>query len=105
MDRIWICGAAVCGVSVRRGVCGATMRTSVGCLDLLRADLDRGRFAGVPLLKEKLDRGDDRLAVEASAHLAAEERIGERDNGHALMVGHVVPHDREGLADRHAARA
>ncbi len=73
-------------------------------LDLLGPHLDRSRAAWMPFLQQELDRGDDRLAVEAPAHLAAEQRIGDGHDGHALVVSHVVADDCEVFAGRHATR-
>lgn len=46
-----------------------------------------------PLLQQQLGRPDHRLVVEAGAHLAAIEDVGEGDHRHSLMVGHVGPDD------------
>ena len=56
------------------------------------------------LLQQQLGRLDDRLGVEARAHHAVEQRVGDGHDRHALVVGHVGAHDRPGLAFRQAGR-
>ena len=60
---------------------------------LHRAGLgDRGR-AGHALLQEELRGLDARVGVQAPHHRVVEQDVGERDEGHALVVGHEGPHD------------
>ena len=46
------------------------------------------------LLQQQLGRLDHRLGVEARAHDAVEQRVGDGDHRHALVMGHVGAHDR-----------
>ena len=56
------------------------------------------------LLQQQLGRLDHRIAVEAIAHAAFEDDVGDRHHRHALMVGHVVEDDGVVGAFRHALR-
>ena len=56
------------------------------------------------LLQQQLRRLDDGLGMEPRPHHAVEQRIGDGDDRHALMVRHEGPHDRDGLSFRHADR-
>ncbi len=76
-------------------------RAGRACL-LDRAGLgDRGR-ARHPLLQQQLRGLHARIGVEALHHRVAEQDVGERDERHALVVGHEGSHD--GSAGR-AARS
>ena len=75
-------------------------RAGRACL-LDRARLgDRG-VARHPLLQQQLRGLHARIGVEALHHRVAEQHVGERDERHALVVGHEGPHD--GSAGRAAA--
>ena len=65
----------------------------------------RGRnVARRPFLQQQLGRFDDRIAVEAVAQAALEDRVGDRRDRHARVVRHVVQHDGVVGAFRHALR-
>ena len=53
---------------------------------------DRGR-AWHALLQQQLGGLHARIGVEAPHHRVAEQDVGERDERHALVVGHEGPHD------------
>ena len=55
-------------------------------------------------LQQQFGRLDHRIAVEAIAHAAFEDDVGDSHDRHALMVGHVVGDDGMVGALRHAAR-
>ena len=55
------------------------------------------------LLQEQLGRADHRVGVEAIAHLAADQRVAQRDERHALVVREVRLDDRARLARRYAS--
>jgi len=69
--------------------------TRVGDGDIARHAFLQQQFTGL----------DHRLAMEACAHLAVLQGIGDGDDGHALMVRHVIAHDDERLAIRQACRS
>ena len=54
------------------------------------------------LLQEKFCRLHNRCGVKAAAHRAIIQRIGERDQKHALMVRHVGANDGDVLSFRQA---
>ncbi len=62
------------------------------CL-LHRAGLGDRRRARHALLQQQLRGLHARVGVEAPHHRVAEQDVGERDEGHALVVGHEGPHD------------
>ena len=47
------------------------------------------------LLQQELRSLDDRFGVKARAHLAVVQRVGNADNSHCLMMGHVGADDRK----------
>ena len=53
-----------------------------------------GRVARHALLQQQLRGLHARVGVEALHHEVAEQRVGERDERHALVVGHVGAHHR-----------
>ena len=53
-----------------------------------------GDIAWRAFLQQKFRRLDDWLAVKARAHLSIQQRVGNGDNGHALMVRHEGANDR-----------
>ena len=78
-------------------------------LVLAGALLQAGRLGGVwiegrdlrhALLQQHLRRLEERLGEEAALHRPAEERVGEGEEGHTLVVWHEQPHERERLAVR-----
>ncbi len=60
-----------------------------GGVHLLGPRASDGDVARCALLQQELGGLDDRLGVEARAHRAALERVGDRDQGHPLVVRHV----------------
>jgi hypothetical protein len=48
-------------------------------------------------LEQQLRRLHDRLGVEPRPHRAVQESVGDGDDRHALVVGHVSAHDRDVL--------
>ena len=77
------------------GFCGAGA-------DLFGARMGDRDIAWHTLLQQQLAGLDHRLAVEARPHLAVMQGVGNGDDAHALMVGHKVTHDGEGLLIRQA---
>ena len=61
-------------------------------LDLVDPGAGDRHAAGRPLLQQQLGRLDDGFGVEARAHRTGPEDIGERDQRHPLMMGHVGAH-------------
>ena len=61
-----------------------------------------GRDLRRTLLQQALRRPEDRLGEEAALHRPAEERVGEREEAHTLVVRHERPHERELVAARQA---
>ena len=98
----------------RADACGAADRTSevnrraVGTPPVAqrarapRTSSPRGRITGDvarrALLQEQLGGLHHRLAVEALAHAAVEQHVGERDERHALVVRHVGADHRDARA-------
>ena len=68
--------------------------------DFFSAWVGNGHIARHTLLQQQLAGLNHWLAVEALAHLAAMQGIGDGDDAHALMVGHKVAHDGEWLTFR-----
>ncbi len=52
------------------------------------------------LLQQELRSLDDRLGMKARAHLTVIQRVGNANDGHSLMMGHVGAHDRKSRAFR-----
>ena len=67
-----------------------------------RARRSRRRLARHPLLQQELGGLHARIRVEARDHHVVQERIGQRDEHHALVVRHVGPDDH--ARDRPMAR-
>ena len=88
------------GGGVERGAPSARRVTASrgGGLHLLGARMRDGDVARHALLQQQLAGLDHRLAVEARAHPAVLQRVGDGDDGHALVVRHEVAHDRDVLA-------
>ena len=76
-----ICGAAVCGVSDRRGACGAAI-AHIGCRARppRRGPASRSLRAGCAPGAAARRRAMIGSRVEAAAHRAAEERVGDGDD-------------------------
>ncbi len=55
-----------------------------------------------PLLKEQFGRLHHGFGVEARLHPAAGQGVGDRHDGHALVVGHEGADDRIALPGGHA---
>ncbi len=68
-----------------------------------RTGLGDGCLARDPLLQQQLGGLHARVGVEAPHHRVVEQHVGERDEGHALVVGHEGAHD--GSAGRAGALA
>ncbi len=66
--------------------------------DLLGARARDGDAARCAFLEQQLRRLDHRHGVEAGAHRTLVERVGDRDHGHALVVGHEGANDGDRLA-------
>ena len=60
---------------------------------LHRSGLGDGGLARDPLLQEQLRGLHARVGMEALHHRVAQEGVGERHEGHALVMGHERPHD------------
>ena len=60
--------------------------------------IGRHGLAGRRLVQKQLARLNHWLAMKPIAHDAATQRIGDRDNRHALMMRHVVTDDRKAFA-------
>ena len=73
-------------------------------LDLRRPRPRRRDLAGNPLLQQQFRRLNDRLSMEALAHRAVEDRVGDPGYRHALMMRHEGAHECEGLAFRNPNR-
>ena len=69
-------------------------------LDLRRPRPRRGDLARHPLLQQQFRRLNDRLGMEALSHRAVEDRVGDRDDRHALMMRHEGADESEALAFR-----
>ena len=67
-------------------------------LDLRRPGLGRSDFARNPLLQQQFRRPNDRLDMESLSHCAVKDRVGDRDDRHALMMRHEGLDESEGLA-------
>ena len=97
----------------RRGVVRGVQRpgqrrdhvVGLGALAGLRDPRDRHRnVARRSLLQQQLRGPDARFRVKPPAHPAVLQRVGERHDGHALVVSHVGAHDRKRLSRRQAPR-
>ena len=83
---------------------------------MVASDVDRAAFGGFGahrrdqdvarrlFLQQQLGGLDHRIAVEAVAHAAFEDHVGDRHDRHALVVRHVVVDDGVVGAFRHALR-
>ncbi len=49
-------------------------------------------------MEQRLDRAHARIGVETALDTVAVEEIGQRQQTHALMMGHVGAHDHAALA-------
>jgi len=73
------------------------------CFDFRRPGPRGGRLARRALLQQQFGGLDDRLGVKAVAHHAVENRVGDRNDRHALMVRHEGANERESLTFRQPA--
>ena len=71
-----------------------------GRLDLRRPRPGRRDLARNPLLQQQFRRPNDRLGMEALSHRAVKDRVGDRDDRHALMMRHEGADESEALAFR-----
>jgi len=79
--------------------------------DVPRFGAERGEAGGAsigaaraPLLQQEVRRPDHRVGMKAVAHHAVMDDIGQSDQGHALMMGHVTAHDGDRLVFRESCR-
>ena len=71
-----------------------------GRLDLRRPRPRRRDLARNPLLQQQFRRLNDRLGMESLSHRAVKDRVGDRDDRHALMMRHEGADESEALAFR-----
>ena len=98
LDSRCVRGIGSCGEWKRRIVGGTSLANVGAALTSSARGWATATSRGSPFLQQELGRLDDRLGVKAGAHRAVVERVGDRDQGHALMVRHI------GADDRHLSR-
>ena len=64
----------------------------------------RRRGLGHPFLQQQRGRAEQRVRFEALLHRAVENRVGQREQAHAGVVGHERAHDGAGFSARQARR-
>ena len=97
-ERVCACGKTVCGVRYRRTGSGGGARHShvVGG----RADDGRAPRAARRSCSSSSVALHARVGVEALHHAVVEQRVRQRDERHALVVGHEGAHDGRRRPDR-----
>ncbi len=71
----------------RKSLAAIAVRAGRG-LDLLGPRAGHGDIARHAFLEQELAGLDHRLAMEPGAHLAIMQRVGDGDDGHALVMRH-----------------
>ncbi len=88
-------GVGSCGERNRRRTAGTSSTTCRWAPRVLGRRARHGDRHGRALLQQQLRRLDDRLGAEPSAHRRLEQHVGQGDDRHPLVMGHVRLHDFE----------
>ena len=81
-------GGGVAALDLRNEACD--LCRSFG---LFRRRTRHGDIARHALLQQKLGRLNDRFGMEARAHRAVMQRVGDGDENHRLVMRHIGAHD------------
>ena len=88
----------------RRSIGGTSSRTLAAAATSSARGWPTSTSRGRSFLQQELSGLDDRLGVKAGAHRTVVERVGDRDQGHPLMMRHIGANDRHFLTLRETRR-